>query len=69
MEAKERLTKHEKDVELNEALQETFPASDAIATGEATSTKPDRPVHRRPAQLDKALVEQLAKNVAAKHAD
>lgn len=68
MDAKNRLTKNEQDAELNEALQETFPASDAIATGDATATEPDRPIHRRPAKIDKALVEQLAKNVGAKHA-
>jgi hypothetical protein len=57
------------DEELDEALKETFPASDPIAVDAVTGTEPDRPLHRKPAKIDKALVEQLARNVAAKHKD
>lgn len=66
MEGNKKPTRKELDAELDEALQETFPASDPIAVGDVTSTKPDRPVGRRPAKLDKELVEELARNVGAK---
>ena len=59
--------KQELDKELDEALKETFPASDPIAVDPDTGGKPDRPIHRKPAQIDKALVEELARNVAKKH--
>lgn len=57
----------ELDRELDQALEATFPASDPIAIGEVSGETPDRPVQRRPAKIDKALVEELALNVAAKH--
>jgi hypothetical protein len=53
--------------ELDEALEATFPASDPVAVDEASSAKPDRPVDRKPAALDVALVEELARNVGKKH--
>lgn len=59
----------ELDKELDQALKATFPASDPVAIGDVSSAEPDRPLQRRPAALDKALVEELAKNVAAKHPD
>ena len=67
MDENKKQSRTEQDAELDEALKETFPASDPIAVGEVTSTEPDRPAHRRPAKLDTALVEELARNVGAKH--
>lgn len=55
----------ELDRQLDEALKATFPASDPISVGEPSSTTPERPVHRRPAAIDKALVRELAANVEA----
>jgi hypothetical protein len=52
---------------LDDALEATFPASDPIAVDDASSAKPDRPVERKPAALDVALVEELARNVGKKH--
>jgi hypothetical protein len=53
--------------ELDEALKGTFPASDPMHVGEATAAEPDRPVGRRPAKIDKALVDKLAREVDRKH--
>ncbi len=55
------------DKELNEALKATFPASDPVAVGETTSTQPDRPLNRRPAELDLELVNELARHVDKTH--
>lgn len=52
---------------LDAALSATFPASDPVAIGEAHASKPDRPLHRKPAEIDVALVEELARNVGRKH--
>ncbi|MTD93539.1 hypothetical protein GIW81_04225 [Hyphomicrobium sp. xq] len=57
----------EVDKELNEALKATFPASDPVAVGETTSTQPDRPLNRRPAELDLELVNELARHVDKTH--
>lgn len=57
--------KSEVDKELDEALDETFPASDAIAV-DTRHDQPIRPVHRQPPQIDKTLVEKLAKNAKSK---
>lgn len=57
----------ELDDQLDEALENTFPASDPVAVGDVTSGEPERPASRRPARIDKALVEKLAKQVAARH--
>lgn len=54
------------DAELENALEATFPASDPVSIGEDTSDKPDRPASRRPPQIDKHLVEELAAEVARK---
>lgn len=62
-----RLSRVELDRELDQALKATFPASDPISVGEVSGETPDRPLQRRPAKIDKALVEELALNVAAKH--
>lgn len=50
------------DAELDEALRETFPASDAAAIGHV-SKEPDRPVHRRPPIIDLESVRRLARKV------
>ena len=39
----DHLSKAELDRELNDALQGTFPASDPVAIGDATSTEPTAP--------------------------
>lgn len=63
---KKQTPKAELDERLDEALEETFPASDPVAIGDTTSAKPDRPVDRKPAPIDKALVERLAQEVDKK---
>ncbi len=57
----------EVDEELDEALKATFPASDPVAVGETTSTKPDRPIDRRPVEIDVVLVNELARHVGESH--
>ena len=54
----------ELEKQLDKALQETFPASDPGHVGIFTAGEPDRPIGRRPARIDKALVDKLAKQVA-----
>lgn len=61
------LPRAELERQLDNALEQTFPASDPVTIGEPTTSEPERPVHCRPAQLDTELVNELAKNVAAKH--
>lgn len=56
----------ELEKDLDQALKATFPASDPFAVGEASGSEPDRPLHRRPAKLDNALVEELATNARAR---
>lgn len=51
--------KHVIDAELDEALKETFPASDAASSNEVDE-RPVRPVHRKPPRIDKGLVDDLA---------
>lgn len=51
--------KAEVDKELDEALKETFPGSDAIAVDNKADT-PVRPVGRKPPIIDKDLVERLS---------
>jgi hypothetical protein len=58
-------TKAEIDRQLNEALEETFPGSDAIAV-DRRSGDVERPVGRKPPIIDKQLVEKLAKQAKAK---
>jgi hypothetical protein len=62
----EKPSKRELEKQLDEALDQTFPASDPVAVGDVTSATPDRPESRQPAPIDKALVESLAEKVAAK---
>ena len=57
--------KHEVDAGLDKALKETFPASDATSTNEV-DRKPVRPLHRKPAKIDKGLVDELAREVERK---
>lgn len=59
-------SKVELEKSLDAALQDTFPASDPVQVGSASSVTADRPVGRRPARIDKALVERLAAEVADK---
>lgn len=58
-----KLPKGELDQQLEDALEHTFPASDPVSVGQPTSTKPDRPAHRRAAALDTVLVHDLAARV------
>jgi hypothetical protein len=62
-----RKSKGQLDEELNEALKETFPGSDAVAI-DASIDRPIRPIGRRPPRIDKALVEDLAREVRKSHA-
>jgi hypothetical protein len=64
--AKKDARKTELEDELEEALEATFPASDPVQIGSPTSETPDRPIDRRPAALDKALVDKLACEVGRK---
>lgn len=56
-------SKAELERQLDDALEHTFPASDAVSIGQPTASKPDRPVHRRAPLIDKQLVNELANNV------
>lgn len=58
--------KAEQDKELDKALEQTFPASDAVNVAQETKSDFDRPVHRRPPAIDKKLVEKLAEEVGEK---
>lgn len=58
--------KIELESELDTALEATFPASDPVSVGDETSDRPDRPANRRPPEIDKKLVEELAAEVAHK---
>ena len=64
--SRDHLSKAELDRELNDALKGTFPASDPVTIGDATSTEPDRPIGRKPALLDKELVNELAEHLKQK---
>ncbi len=57
--------KSELDKELNEALDETFPGSDAIAV-DGKADKPVRPPDRKPPVIDKQLVQKLSEKAKAK---
>ena len=58
-------TRSEADADLEEALKETFPASDPLSAN-VTDSKPLAPVTRRPPALDAALVERMARRVGRK---
>ena len=61
--AKQILPKRELEDQLEDALEQTFPASDPVSVGQPTSDKPDRPAHRRAPALDTVLVHDLAAKV------
>lgn len=62
-----QLPKEELDRQLENALKDTFPASDPLSIGEPTGTEADRPLNRKPAEIDKVLVDELARRVERKH--
>lgn len=53
------------DAQLDEALKETFPASDPQSIGRE-SKAPDRPIDRRPPFIDPESVRRLARRVSRK---
>lgn len=55
--------KSELEKDLDQALKDTFPASDPVSVGEVTSDTPDRPIDRRPAEINRAAVDKLAEEV------
>ena len=65
-------TRAELEQQLDEALKQTFPASDPVTIGEPTALVPDRPADRQAPLLDSELVNELAahleKSMAAKRA-
>ena len=64
--AKARLSKTELEQQLDSALQDTFPASDPVAIGDVSGETPERPAGRQAPQIDKSLVDKLARQVDAK---
>jgi len=62
----DHLSKAELDKQLDDALKDTFPASDPVTIGEAHATEPDRPIDRKPALLDKELAHELAEHLKQK---
>lgn len=62
MKSRQKPDKQEKEKKIDNAIKETFPASDPVATGEATGTEPaKRPVDRRPPVISKEEIEQAQK--------
>ena len=61
-------SKAELDEQLDDALKDTFPASDPVAidNASANASEPDRPIGRRPALIDKELVRELADRLKQK---
>jgi hypothetical protein len=58
-------TKRHTDDKLHETLKESFPSSDANS-GNVIDKEPSRPMDRKPAKIDKANVDKLAKEVQDK---
>ncbi len=56
-------SKRERDQDLDKALKESFPASDALSTNEPDDP-PIRPIGRKPPRFDFGLINRLAKKVA-----
>ncbi len=56
---------HDAEKKLNDTLKESFPASDANSSNEV-DVRPVRPEDRKPAKIDKALVDKLAEEVRQK---
>ena len=61
-------SKAELERQLDDALKQTFPASDPITVGVPTAFIPDRPLDRQAPMTDTELVNELAANVQEKHA-
>lgn len=61
----ETKSKVEQDKDLTEALQDTMPASDPVSANVADDHAV-RPDDRKPALIDKALVDRLARAVGEK---
>jgi hypothetical protein len=59
----EKPSKAELERQLDDALKQTFPASDAITVGVPTAFIPDRPIDRQAPLTDTELVNELAANV------
>jgi hypothetical protein len=64
----EKPSKAELERQLDDALKQTFPASDPITVGEPTGFIPDRPVDRQAPLTDTDLVNELAAKVEERHA-
>jgi hypothetical protein len=56
-------TPAELERQLDDALRQTFPASDPVTIGEPTGLVPDRPADRQAPLLDTELVNELAAHV------
>ena len=56
-------TRAELEQQLDEALKQTFPASDPVTIGEPTALVPDRPADRQAPLLDTELVNELAAHI------
>lgn len=62
MKSRQKPDKQEKEKKIDDAIKETFPASDPVAAGEATGTEPaKRPVDRKPPVISKEEIEQAQK--------
>ncbi len=59
-----KVSRPELDKDLDNALAATFPASDPVNIATDRSSEPDRPIGRRPAKIDQALVDKLAREVS-----
>lgn len=55
------------DQDLEDALEMTFPASDAVVPARPHSDKIVSRIDRQPVQLDRAAVSQLSKNLRKKN--
>jgi hypothetical protein len=49
--------------QLDDALEQTFPASDPVTIGEPTAHVPDRPADRQAPLIDTELVNELASHL------
>ena len=52
--------RNELDAQLQSAIKGSFPASDPYSVGAPSAQTPDRPLHRRPAEIDKRSVDHQA---------
>jgi hypothetical protein len=67
LETEKHLSRAELDAQLDNALEDGFPARDPVTIGEVSAAEPDRPLHRSPAVLDAERVNVLARNVKTAH--